>query len=57
VNYCEIGDLQSAMAAYREARKYQGTRDCPYDGWVFAAFASSELPQLLEQEGEMEKVV
>jgi hypothetical protein len=45
------------MAAYREARKYQGTRDCPYDGWVFAAFASSELPQLLEQGGEMEKVV
>lgn len=55
VNHCEAGDLPSAKAAYRDAREYLGTKDRPCDGWVFAVFASSELAQLLEQEGEIDK--
>ena len=55
VNHCEAGDLPSAVEAYRETRKYLGTRDSPSDGWIFAVFASSELAQLHEQLVEMEK--
>lgn len=43
------------MEAYEEARKYLGTADCPYEGWVFAVFATNELAQLYEQEGNIDK--
>ncbi|KAK0658066.1 hypothetical protein B0T16DRAFT_402953 [Cercophora newfieldiana] len=55
VNHCEARDFSSAMAAYKETCKYLGTRDSPFDGWIFGVFALSELAQLYEQEGEMEK--
>ncbi|KAK1750192.1 hypothetical protein QBC47DRAFT_394768 [Echria macrotheca] len=55
VNYCEAGDIHAAMEAYGEARKWLGTRDCPDEGWVFSVFASSELAQLYEQEGDVAK--
>ncbi|KAK0613665.1 hypothetical protein B0T14DRAFT_526686 [Immersiella caudata] len=55
VNHCEAGDIQSAMEAYQEARKHLGTKESLSDGWVFAVFASSELAQLHEQEGDMAK--
>jgi len=43
------------MEAYDETRKYLGTADCPYEGWVFAVFATNELAQLYEQEGDIYK--
>lgn len=55
VNHCEAGNLEAAMEAYDEARKYLRTADCPYEGWVFAAFATNELAQLHEQEGNIDK--
>jgi tetratricopeptide (TPR) repeat protein len=55
VNHCEAGNLEAAMEAYGEARKYLGTADCPYEGWVFAVFATNELAQLYEQEGNVDK--
>ncbi|KAI0535032.1 hypothetical protein GGR58DRAFT_519713 [Xylaria digitata] len=51
VCYCEAGKPYAAIAAYEEARKYRGTVDAPYDGWIFSVFASSEIAQLYEQEG------
>jgi tetratricopeptide (TPR) repeat protein len=55
VNYCEAGNVKAAMEAYDETRKYLGTADCPYEGWVFAVFATNELAQLYEQEGNLDK--
>ncbi|TGJ86610.1 hypothetical protein E0Z10_g2172 [Xylaria hypoxylon] len=55
VNLCEAGNPNAAIAAYKEARKYRGEADFPSDGWVFAVFASSEIAQLPEQEGCIDK--
>lgn len=52
---CNAGNLEAAIEAYDEARKYLGTADCPYKGWIFAVFATNELAQLYEQEGNIHK--
>ncbi|KAI4157739.1 MAG: hypothetical protein LQ342_008038 [Letrouitia transgressa] len=55
VTLCEAGNLGAAMEAYDKARKYLGTANCPYEGWIFAVFATNELAQLYEQEGNIDK--
>ncbi|KAF1961744.1 hypothetical protein CC80DRAFT_197093 [Byssothecium circinans] len=55
VNHCEAGNLEAAVAAYDEARKCLGTVDFPSEGWVFAVFATNELAQLYEEEGNIDK--